>query len=101
MQMNGIEYIYKVTETTKNPMAYTVEGIEKMVEINAERVYIKTNLNHFEAMKGEKLLLFEWEMEGKLQTEVYDLDGNYFGNLLFMDTFFYDGVEPTTRIYKE
>ena len=99
--MNGIEYIYKVLQTTKNPMAYTIDGTKKIIEITAERVYIKTNLDHFEVRKGEKLLLFEWEMEGKLQTEVYDLDGNYFGNLLFMDTFFYDGVEPTTRICKE
>ena len=96
--MAGIEYIYKVTETTKNPMAFTVEGTEKLIEITSERAYIKTNLDHFEARKGDKLILFEWEMAGKTQTEVYDLDCNYFGNLIFIDTFFYDGVEPTTRI---
>lgn len=99
--MTGIEYIYKVTETTKNPIAFTVEGTEKLIEITSKRVYIKTNLDSFEARKGDKLFLFEWEMGGKLQTEVYDLDGDYLGNLLFMDTFFYDGVEPTTRICKE
>lgn len=98
--MNGIEYIYKVLQTTKNPMAYTIDGTEKIIEITAERVYIKTNLDHFEVRKGDKLILFEWAM-GKLQTEVYDIDGNYLGNLFVIDTFFYNGVEPTTRIYKE
>ena len=28
--MTGIEYIYKVIQTTKNPMAFTVEGTEKL-----------------------------------------------------------------------
>ena len=99
--MKGIKYIYKVTQTTKNPMAFTVDGTEKIIEITSERVYIKTDLDHFEARKGDQLILFEWEMEGKLQTQVYDHEGNYLGNLLFMDTFFYDGVEPVTRICKE
>lgn len=90
--------LYKILSITENPVVFTVNGTEQEIEITAARVFIETNLGHFKAKRGCKLILFEWLQGDKQQQELYDWDANYLGCVYDISASFRDGVEPCTEI---